>query len=194
MTKVSYIITSCANSSSPFYQTVYILQNCRIWRTSTLMLTSGTSVTTIVEKLMLNILWHENKIYTFQTVQMKDMSWMWSIVSISTIYTDLWKVDAKHSLLNLVLSLSPLDCVYIRYQWSLFLLFCFVDSLRLFSWFHIRACYIFSQRFDFGYPVKVICRFIVSQRLIFLFWAYLMKVYPFLSIVLDECINLTFWS
>lgn len=107
------------------------------------MLASGTSVTTIVEKLMLNILWHENKIYTFQTVQMKDMSWMWSIVSISTIYTDLWKVDAKHSLLNLVLSLSPLDCVYIRYQWSLFLLFCFVDSLRLFSWFHIRACYIF---------------------------------------------------
>jgi hypothetical protein len=26
------------------------------------------------QKLMLNILWQENKIYTFQTVQVKDMS------------------------------------------------------------------------------------------------------------------------
>jgi hypothetical protein len=33
-----------------------------------------TSVATMAEKLMLNILWQENKIYTFQTVQMKDMS------------------------------------------------------------------------------------------------------------------------
>ena len=125
-----------------------------------------TSVATMAEKLMLNILWQENKIYTFQTVQMKDMSWMWSIVSIPTIYTDLWTIDTKHSLLNLVLPLSLLDCVYIRYQWSSFLLFCFVECLRLFSWFHIRACYIFSQRFDFGYPVKAICQFTCSQRLL----------------------------